>query len=314
MELRQLEYFVTVVEEANFTRAAARLHVAQPGVSAQVRRLERELGEELLDRSGRTVRLTEVGAAVLPYARAALSAVSGARAAVAEFTGLVRGHVTVGMVSSMSTHEVDLPGLLSEFHRRHPAVEITLSEAGSGVLLEGLRAGRLDVAFVGLAADPPPGVEIHVITDEPLVAIVGLDDPLAAADTITLEELAGRALIGLPLGTGIRTCVEDAFAAAGLRPHLAFEAGDPRLLAQLAGRGLGVAVLPESIMAGRTDELHAITLRPGVRGRLAFAWRSEGTAGPAARRFVDHTRTALAARRAEWSQGLPGPGRAPGRP
>ncbi|HEX6445096.1 MAG TPA: LysR family transcriptional regulator, partial [Streptosporangiales bacterium] len=89
MELRQLRYLVTVAEEANFTRAAARLHVAQPGVSAQVRRLERELGQELLDRSGRTVRLTEVGEAVLPYARAALSAVDGARRAVDELSGLV---------------------------------------------------------------------------------------------------------------------------------------------------------------------------------------------------------------------------------
>src|SRR4051812_15116700 len=155
MELRQLRYFVTVVEEANFTRAAERLHVAQPGVSAQVRQLERELGEELLDRSGRTVQLTEVGAAVLPYARAALSAVSGVRAAVAEFTGLTRGHVTVGMVSSMPPHAVALPELLSGFHRRHPAVEITLLEAGSGVLLDELRAGRLDVAFAGLAGEPP---------------------------------------------------------------------------------------------------------------------------------------------------------------
>jgi DNA-binding transcriptional LysR family regulator len=296
MELRQLEYFVTVAEEANFTRAAVRLHVAQPGVSAQVRRLERELGEELFDRSGRTVRLTEVGTAVLPYARAALSAVSGARATVAEFTGLVRGHVTVGMVTSMSTHAIDLPDLLSDFHRRHPQVEITLSEAGSGALLDGLHAGRLDVAFAGLAGDPPPGVDIEVITDELLVAIVARDDPLAARETITLEELAGHALIGLPLGTGIRTCVEEAFTAAGLRPHVAFEAGDPRLLAQLAGRGLGVAVLPASVMGGRTRELHAIALRPGVRGRLVFAWRSEGTAGPAARTFVDHTRTTLAAR------------------
>src|SRR2546430_10553165 len=116
MELRQLEYFVTVAEEANFTRAAVRLHVAQPGVSAQVRGLERELGEELLDRSGRTVRLTEVGAAVLPYARAALGAVAGAHDVVAEFTGLVRGHVNVGMVTSVSTHELDLVGLLAGFH------------------------------------------------------------------------------------------------------------------------------------------------------------------------------------------------------
>jgi DNA-binding transcriptional LysR family regulator len=91
MELRQLAYFVTVAEEANFTRAAAKLHVAQPGVSAQIRRLERELGQQLLDRSARAVRLTEVGAAVLPYARAALQAVDGARLAVDELTGLLRG-------------------------------------------------------------------------------------------------------------------------------------------------------------------------------------------------------------------------------
>src|SRR4030081_153595 len=100
MELHQLEYFIAVVEEANFTRAAAKLQVAQPGVSAQIRRLERDLGQELLDRSGRSVRLTEVGAAVLPYARAALSAVAGARLAVDELAGLVRGRVAGGMGSS----------------------------------------------------------------------------------------------------------------------------------------------------------------------------------------------------------------------
>ncbi|MFJ7724033.1 LysR family transcriptional regulator, partial [Rhodococcus erythropolis] len=91
MELRQLEYFVTVVEEANFTRAAERLHVAQPGVSAQVKRLERELGQELLDRSGRTVRLTDAGRAVLPHAYAALAAVQSTRDAVDALNGLVRG-------------------------------------------------------------------------------------------------------------------------------------------------------------------------------------------------------------------------------
>src|SRR5437016_2911419 len=113
MELRQLEYFVAVAEEANFTRAAGRLHVAQPGVSAQIRRLERELGEELLDRSERAVRVTDVGAAVLGYARAALAAVDGARRAVDELTGLVRGHVAVGTVTS---HNAGLPSLLASFH------------------------------------------------------------------------------------------------------------------------------------------------------------------------------------------------------
>src|SRR4051794_18641989 len=107
MELRQLAYFVAVVEEANFTRAAEKMHVAQPGVSAQVRLLERELGQVLLDRSGRTVRVTEVGAAVLPFARAALDAVSGVRLVVDEMAGLVRGRVALGMITS---HAFDIPG------------------------------------------------------------------------------------------------------------------------------------------------------------------------------------------------------------
>ncbi|MGZ3585118.1 MAG: LysR family transcriptional regulator, partial [Ktedonobacterales bacterium] len=102
MELRQLEYFVAVAEEASFTKAAARVHAAQPGVSAQIRQLERELGQDLFDRTGRTVRLTAVGAAVLPYARAALEAVAAARLAVDELTGLLRGRVAVGMLTACS--------------------------------------------------------------------------------------------------------------------------------------------------------------------------------------------------------------------
>src|SRR5215218_4902710 len=100
MELRQLEYLVAVVDHGGFTRAAERLHVAQPGISAQIRRLEAELGQELLDRSGRRVRPTAAGDAVLPYARAALQAVRGVRQAIDEVSGLLRGHVAVGTVTS----------------------------------------------------------------------------------------------------------------------------------------------------------------------------------------------------------------------
>ena len=155
MELRQLEYFVAVAEEASFTRAAARVHVAQPGVSAQIRQLERELGQPLFDRSGRTVRLTEAGAAVLPYARAALEAVDGVRLAVDEIAGLLRGHVNIGMVTAWASP--DLPDLLAAFHRQHPGVEITLTESNSDQMLDALQTGHLDVALVGLATPPPAG-------------------------------------------------------------------------------------------------------------------------------------------------------------
>src|SRR5258708_19333176 len=152
MELRQLEYLVAVTDEANFTRAAERLLVSQPGISAQVRRLERELGQELLDRSGRSVRPTAVGEAMLPYARAALAAVDGARLAVSELTGLLRGSASLGTVTS---HTLDLPAILPAFHSRPPLVEITLSEAGTDQLIAKLLAGRLDPAINSIGSATP---------------------------------------------------------------------------------------------------------------------------------------------------------------
>ncbi len=287
MELRQLEYFVAVAEEANFTRAAARVHVAQPGVSTQVRRLERELGQDLLDRSGRTARLTAAGAAVLPYARAALAAVAGARLAVDELTGLLRGHVTIGTVASISSEDVDLPGLLAGFHDEHPAVEVTLSVANSADLIDALIAGRLDLAFIGLGATTPAEIGTHILTNEPLVAVVGLTDALAATNTIALEALAERTLISLPRGTGLRSAIDEAFTAAGVAPHIAFEAGDPRVLAQLAAHGLGVAVVPRSVADARREHLHTLTITsPALWGRIALAWRSHGPISPPARALI----------------------------
>lgn len=293
MELRQLEYLVTVVEEASFTRAAQRCHVAQPGVSAQIRQLERELGQVLLDRSGRTVRPTEAGAAVVPYARAALDAAAGIRLAVDELTGLVRGHLAVGMVASVSS--INLPAVLAGFAQRHPGVEITLTEADSASLLSALAAHRLDASFVGLPGQVPAGIEAEVVADVPLVAVVAPADPLSTRNTITLHVLAQRPLITLPQGTGLRTVIDRACASAGVQPRVAFEASDPHVLAELAGRGLGVAIVTEPAARACRGQLHALAItRPRMRGRLALAWRAEGPTSPAARSFISHARAVLA--------------------
>lgn len=292
MELRQLLYFVTVVEEASFTRAAARLHLAQPGVSAQVRQLEHELGVDLLDRSGRSVRLTEAGAAVLGYARAALDAAAGARLAADDIHGLVRGHVTVGMVTACTW--LPLPDLLAGFHGRHPGVRITLAEANSDELLQALRSGQLDLAFVGLGPSVPPRIAIQVVADEPLVAAVAPGDALASSDTMALAGVRDRPLISLPAGTGVRACLDHGCGLAGFQAHVAFEASDPHILAQLAAKGLGVAILPQSVATAHEAELHAIRLvRPEMRGRVALAWREGGTTSPAARALIRHARTTL---------------------
>ena len=291
MELHQLEYFVAVAEEANFTRAAARMHVAQPGVSAQIRRLERELGQPLFDRSGRTVRLTGVGAAALPRARAALAAVAAVRETVAEHEGLVRGQVAMGMVTSAGP--VALPDFLAEFAERYPGVEITLGEANSDVMVEALREGRLDVAVIGLADGVPAGLATQVVLDEELVAVVGARDEFAARAEVTFAELSERPLICLPKGTGLRGVLDREFAAHGLRSRVTLEASDPNVLAQLAIRDLGVALVPESLARYYSAELHLVRLASRPRGQLALAWRSDGPLGPAARALLEYARSAM---------------------
>ena len=293
MELRQLEYFVAVADERNFTRAATKLHVSQPGVSAQIRRLERELGQDLLDRSGRVTTLTEAGAAVLPLARAALDAAAGVRLTVEEFSGLLRGHVAVGMVGQFAS--LDIPDLLAGFHRRHPAIEITLAEDSTRRLTEGVRGGRYDLALIGLATDVPGGLGVQIVADEPIVAVVATDDAgLTGTGSVRLSEIADQSLVTLPVGTGLRASVDAAYASIGRRPRVGFEASDPRTLARLAARGLGLAFLPASVARAHADGLRVCAVtEPEMRGRLALIWRSDGPVSPAARALIAHARATL---------------------
>jgi DNA-binding transcriptional LysR family regulator len=290
MELRQLEYFVAVAEEANFTRAAERIHVAQPAVSAQIQRLERELGQPLLDRSRRTVRLTAAGEAALPHAKAALAAAADMQVAVDELTELVRGTVRVGTVTS---HRVDMPSLLADFHTEHPNVEITLSTDTSDVLMDKVRTGQLDAAIVSVGpGERPDGLDVEVVTDEAIQAAVAPTDRLANRKTVRLTDLRNRALIALPVGAGIRYQFDVACASAGFTPRIAFEASTPVALADLAERGLGVAIVPASVPRGR-DGLRALAIVPELRGRLVLAWRSGGPMSPAARVLVEKARRLL---------------------
>lgn len=210
MELRQLRYRVAVVEEGGFTRAAARLRLAQPGLSAQIRQLEKELGQPLLDRSGRSVTPTEVGRAVLPYARAALAAADAVRQTVDEHTGLLRGRVTLGLVSGATGHAFDVAAFLAEFHGAHPALEIALTEDTSERMQAALLAGEIDIALLGPTAEgPPPGLTHRTVVDVPLCAAVPSGDPLLVAGrtTVPLAELRDRPLICLPRGTGVRAAL-----------------------------------------------------------------------------------------------------------
>lgn len=172
-------------------------------------------------------------------------------------------------------------------------MEITLAEDNSDHLIDALRGGRLDAAIIALGATPPPDLEIHIVADESIVAAVSHSDDLAKRSTIPLNALRDRALISLPAGTGIRSHLDDACATAGFAPYIAFEASSPLVLAQLAARGLGVAIVPASVAKARKD-LHPLTItQPELRGRLAFVWRSDGPISPAARALVGRARHML---------------------
>ncbi|MEU1144433.1 LysR family transcriptional regulator [Streptomyces sp. NPDC005863] len=185
MELRQLSYFVTVADELHFGRAAERLHIVQSAVSQQIRRLERELGAELFDRSPRHVRLTGAGERLLPEARAVLAAAERARAAVAPPAGL-----RLATSTGLGEH---LERVLAEFAVRAPGVPVELVSGRAGERIEQVVDGRADAAFVR-SMEPVPGVRIEPLWDDPLVAVLPAGHPLAAGPDVALGDLAGLPL------------------------------------------------------------------------------------------------------------------------
>jgi DNA-binding transcriptional LysR family regulator len=271
MDLRQLEYFVAVAEEANFTRGAERAHVSQSGISAQIRQLERDLGAELFDRTSRTVSLTAAGEAAIGHARALLAGAGALRQAVDEVNGLVRGHLTVGMVTACTV--APLFDALSAFHRAYPGIEITLAEDHSDRLVEQVRDGSADLALIGAPGELPAGVEGQVVISENLVAAVPPGHSLAGRSRVGLAELAGYPVISMPAGTGVRAVFDQACAQDGLQPGIALQASAPSAVADLAARGLGVAIFSATMAANYSDRLVAVPVAGiSTPSLLALVW------------------------------------------
>jgi DNA-binding transcriptional LysR family regulator len=288
MDLRQLSYFVAVAEEEQFTRAAARVSVAQPAVSAQIRRLERELGEALFHRDQRSVNLTPAGEALLPHARAALAAADRGRDTIASLRGMLSGRLRVGVAGPVDHR---FAATVGEFHRSHPAVEIAVIQQHNEPLLEAVAGGGVDAAIVGIGVQPtPPQVRSLVIATEPLVLAVRRGDPLSSRRNVTLAQLREQPMLTLVRGSGLRTVLENACRDAGFVPRIAAETDGLSTLVELVAEGVGVAVLPRSALTGSAVAGLRLT-RPRLQRRTALAWK-EGVTSPAGRAFL-----ALAERR-----------------
>ncbi|GAB3434137.1 LysR family transcriptional regulator [Actinophytocola sediminis] len=284
MEFQQLRYVLAVAETNSFTRAAQRCLVVQSALSHQIARLERELGARLFERTSRRVRLTPAGEAFLPAARQCLDAAERAAAEVAAAVGQVRGRLAVGLIPTVAA--VDVPGALRAFRERYPDVRISLRVGGSDHLVEQVRQGVLDVAFLGLPTTArPAGVAAHELARGRLVAVVAPDHPLAGEPETDLRRLATEVFVDLPAGTAGRAQSDLAFAAAGLVREVTFEVSTvDALLAQLVAQGLGIAMLPAS-WAPRLTGVTTVEVTDAPE-RVEYVIWSRGTRTPAATAFL----------------------------
>jgi DNA-binding transcriptional LysR family regulator len=291
MELRHLRYFVALAEERHFTRAAKRLHIAQPALSQQIARLEAELGTPLVDRTTRHVALTQAGTLLLAHARRMLAQEAAARAELDDLAGLRRGHLDIGAAQAMGP--VDLARLLLGFHRRHPAVELTVREALSVDLDAAVHDDELDLAFV-TGSVRGDGIDSTQIATEELVCILGPAHPLAGRDLIRLTDLRHDSFVMFAGSATIRRQVETATARVGYTPRVGFETSDVTRIRALVAAGLGVAIIPRSDARARGPKVTVAPIKDrGLEHTVSVCWRSARRHSPAARAFLD---LALAAR------------------
>lgn len=259
MELRHLEYFVAVVEEVHFTRAAERLHLAQSGLSASIRSLERELGAPLFVRSTRRVELTEAGRALLVEARRTLASVAAARNAVAAVQGLLRGTLSVGAEQCLGV--IDLPAMLARFRAVHPGVEIRLRQAGSSRLVEEVRAGHLDLAFVTVSGEAPGGITLTPLATEPMMLVCHPGHRLTSRDSVDWSHLEDEIFVDFHADWGARQVTDRAFDAVGLKRQVAVEVNDVHSLLDFVQQDLGVALVPRPIAFKRKTNVRVLPLR-----------------------------------------------------
>src|SRR5579863_2025902 len=249
MELRQLRYLVALAEERHFTRAAAREHIAQPALSQQIRRLERETGLALVERTTRRVSLTEAGEVLLARARRILAEIDAADAELQALSGLQTGHVFIGAIHTMGP--IDLSLALGEFHHRHPGVELTVRDQSSEELADMLRVDELDLAFLSVTERiESEGLGLFQLISEELVVIVPGDHPLAGRRRIRMAELADERFVTYRPGARLRELLLSAGHSAGFEPRIVLESNESHLIRRLVARRLGVAIVPRSDAAG----------------------------------------------------------------
>ncbi len=300
MELRHLRYFAAVAEELNFRRAAERLHVAQPALSAQIRHLEEELGARLLDRDRHHVALTAAGKVFLEHSQHVLRAAGEAVRAAGRAARGETGRLSIGFIAQLSYEW--LPNVLRSFRRQFADVEITLTELTPTRQIEELVARRLDLGIIGLGLpEAHEELEVAVMSEERLAVALPLDHPLARRRTLALGELAREKFIFTARADApaFSPWLMALCSRAGFEPGIALEADRSPSALNYVAAGFGVAIFPAQIGRLAMPSVRFVPLdRATPRYQLCAAWRRDNRT-PALERFLTTARSESAAARAK---------------
>ncbi len=274
MELRHLRYFLAVAEEANFTRAAARLGIGQPPLSQQIQALERELGTPLFRRTHAGAELTEAGAAFVVEVRRVLADVERAADTARRIARGEAGRLRLGFTASAAFNP-RVPRLIRDFRRRWPRVQLVLEETNTAGLLEALGNGRLDAAFIRYTPSaPPPDLDLLRFADEPMLIAVPAAHPLAARASAPLSALAGEPFILFPrsFGSSLYDEILAVSRESGFSLQITQEAPQMSSIVNLVAAELGVSVVPASTAQVQLPGVRYLSIEGRVPlARLALA-------------------------------------------
>lgn len=289
-DLRQLRYFVAVAEELSFTRAALRLHLSQPPLSQQIQSLEQDLGVRLLERTKRSVAVTEPGRVFLEHARQILAKVDESRSQVVAAAAGYSGQLRLAYTVSVSFHPA-MPQALLRFGQLAPNVRLQLSEMYTEPQFAALLAGQIDVGFV---RDEPSRVRdagslrLSVVDREPLMLALPAGHPMSGRSSLRLAEVAGDAFVSQPreLAATLYDRLVKLATRAGFQPSITQHAQQINGLLALVAAGLGLALVPASMRTVRLAGVSYVPLEdPDAFLLLAVASRSDDSS-PALQQFL----------------------------
>ena len=287
MDLGQLEAFVQVANQHSFSRAAEALFLTQPSVTARIQALERDLGERLFERSGRGVRLTEVGACFLPHAERVLQALNGGRDAIDSLRNLQSGSLILASATTVSTYI--LPGLLKTFRSRFPHVEVSVRTGRSEQVLAMLLQ---DEAQVGLVrAVYHQDIETRGLIEDELILVANSDHELAGSGSVSVEQLGNHPFIFFDRNSSYYSLAQGLFRQHGVVPRTQMELDSMEATKKMVEEGLGIALLPRiavqrELLVGNLCEVE-ITGMPNPTRQIALINRRSRPPGPVAQAFVE---------------------------